>query len=52
MLDTSKLAEAIENVNGLAETDYTEATWAVLRYGCRKQKDAMKRKSRKMLRKR
>lgn len=43
-VDTSKLAEAIENVNGLAEADYTEATWAVLQVRLQEAKDAMEAK--------
>ena len=44
IVDTSKLAEAIENVNGLAEVDYTEATWAVLQVRLQEAKDAMEAK--------
>ena len=43
-VDTSKLAEAIENVNGLAEADYTEATWAVLQLRLQEAKEAMEAK--------
>ena len=43
-VDISKLAEAIENVNGLAEADYTEAPWAVLQVRLQEAKDAMEAK--------
>lgn len=43
-VDTSKLAEAIESVNGFAEADYTEATWAVLQMRLQEAKDAMEAK--------
>lgn len=43
-VDTSKLAEAIETVNGLAEADYTEATWAVLQMRLQEAKEAMEAK--------
>lgn len=43
-LDTSKLSEAIENANQLVESEYTEATWAVLKVRLQEAKEAMEAK--------
>ena len=43
-LDTSKLSEAIENANQLVESEYTEATWAVLKVRLQEAKAAMEAK--------
>lgn len=43
-VDTAKLTEAIENVNKLEESEYTEATWAVLQVRLQEAKEAMEAK--------
>lgn len=43
-VDTAKLTEAIENVNKLEESEYTEATWAVLKVRLQEAKEAMEAK--------
>lgn len=43
-VDTSKLAEAIESANELEESEYTEATWAVLQVRLQEAKEAMEAK--------
>ena len=43
-VDTSKLAEAIESANELEESEYTEATWAVLQIRLQEAKEAMEAK--------
>ena len=43
-IDTSKLADAIENAKQLDEAEYTEATWAVLKVRLQEAKEAMEAK--------
>lgn len=43
-VDIAKLTEAIENVNKLEESEYTEATWAVLKVRLQEAKEAMEAK--------
>ena len=43
-VDTAKLTEAIENVNKLEESEYTEGTWAVLKVRLQEAKEAMEAK--------
>lgn len=43
-IDTSKLADAIENVKQLDEAEYTDATWAVLKIRLQEAEEAMEAK--------
>lgn len=48
-IDTSKLAEVIENAKQLDEAEYTDATWAVLKIRLQEAEEAMEAKEQKAI---